>query len=264
LVEPQIVEENKVISALPATNRVGFRFLGWFTELNGGQQIASIKAVQDFTVYAHWERIGFVVTFDSAGGSAVDPMVVTQGLNVSITAIPTREGYTFDGWYDAAKDGNKIESIVAMQDVTLYAHWTKVLGKFTVIYKDGVDGKAFTEVKFEDVTEGTATPKFGTSDPTYEGYTFNGWSPKWSDKVTKNVTYVAQWKSNDGSEGSGGSSGTSGSDDSKLSNDGKSDDSASPVKTADINLPLLIACGIISLAVLFGVLFYYKKRKTNE
>ena len=36
--------------------------------------------------------------------------------------------------------------------------------------------------------------------PTRRGYTFSGWAPKVSKTVTKDVTYVAQWKSNSGKD----------------------------------------------------------------
>ena len=37
---------------------------------------------------------------------------------------PTRSGYTFDGWYDAASGGNKVTSYTGTTAKTLYAHWT--------------------------------------------------------------------------------------------------------------------------------------------
>ena len=59
---------------------------------------------------------------------------------------------------------------------------------------DGVKGKAFKDQVYSDLEAGTATPKFD-GKPTRKGYTFTGWSPKVTDTVTKDVTYVAQWKS---------------------------------------------------------------------
>ena len=42
------------------------------------------------------------VTFDSDGGSAVAPQQVLQGQKVQRPAAPTRDGYTFIGWYNKA------------------------------------------------------------------------------------------------------------------------------------------------------------------
>ena len=67
--------------------------------------------------------------------------------------------------------------------------------RVNVIYAgDGVKGKAFKDQVYSDLEAGTDTPKFD-GKPTRKGYTFTGWSPKVTDTVTKDVTYVAQWKS---------------------------------------------------------------------
>ena len=65
---------------------------------------------------------------------------------------------------------------------------------YTVTYEDGAKGKAFKTQEYTDLAYGSATPKFDGT-PKRSGYTFTGWSPKVTDTVTKDVTYVAQWKS---------------------------------------------------------------------
>lgn len=66
----------------------------------------------------------------------------------------------------------------------------------TVTYTDGVKGEeVFADVVYNDIPYGTNTPAFGTKDPTRKGYKFLGWEPVVADTVTKDVTYVAQWKS---------------------------------------------------------------------
>ena len=42
------------------------------------------------------------VTFDSDGGSAVEPQSVPQGQPAQRPAAPTKDGYTFIGWYNKA------------------------------------------------------------------------------------------------------------------------------------------------------------------
>ena len=100
------------------------------------------------------------------------------------TKDPTREGYKFVGWEPEVAE-------TVTKDVTYTAKWEEL---YTVTFTDGVKGKAFKDQVYSDLEAGTDTPKFD-GKPTRKGYTFTGWSPKVTDTVTKDVTYVAQWKS---------------------------------------------------------------------
>ena len=100
------------------------------------------------------------------------------------TKDPTREGYKFVGWEPEVAE-------TVTKNVTYTAKWEKL---YTVTYTDGAKGKAFKDQVYSDLESGTDTPKFD-GKPTRKGYTFTGWSPKVTDTVTKDVTYVAQWKS---------------------------------------------------------------------
>ena len=100
------------------------------------------------------------------------------------TKDPTRKGYKFLGWEPVVAD-------TVTENATYVAQWEKL---YTVTYTDGVKGKAFKDQVYSDLESGTDTPKFD-GKPTRKGYTFTGWSPKVTDTVTKDVTYVAQWKS---------------------------------------------------------------------
>ena len=102
---------------------------------------------------------------------------------------PTREGYRFGGWDPEV-------SKTVTKNVTYTAKWEKL---YTVTYTDGAKGKAFKDQVYDNLLSGTATPAFD-GKPTRRGYTFSGWAPKVSKTVTKDVTYVAQWKSNSGKD----------------------------------------------------------------
>ena len=100
------------------------------------------------------------------------------------TKDPTRKGYKFLGWEPVVAD-------TVTENATYVAQWEKL---YTVTYTDGAKGKAFKDQVYSDLESGADTPKFD-GKPTRKGYTFTGWSPKVTDTVTKDVTYVAQWKS---------------------------------------------------------------------
>ena len=128
---------------------------------------------------------------------------------ISSTAFPedpTKEHYTFDGWYTEEVDGDKVENYDGEEDITLHAHW-KVIMK-TITTPDGEE-----EVPYgTEYTLGTNdTPKDDiTNDVTFKyhddttddlvkqvtkTYTENGWlvndvhyDDEASFEVTEDVT----------------------------------------------------------------------------
>ena len=66
------------------------------------------------------------VKFDAQGGSATVDQTPASGSTVAKPADPTREGYTFGGWYtDAACTKAYNFSAAVTADMTLYAKWVK-------------------------------------------------------------------------------------------------------------------------------------------
>lgn len=230
------------------------KFIGWFDAKEGGNKITELTATKDMTLYAQYEmsndaKTEYTLTFDTQGGSKVEAVKGYAGSKVALPEAPTKDGYTFLGWYDAKENGNKLTSVVLSQDMTLYAHWQKNTTTFTVKFTDGKDGKAFTDVVYA-VKEGEATPSFeGT--PELDGYEFAGWSPELSDTVTESVTYTAQWKELTDNQAV--------SDNAKVSQDGKSDTTAEKVKTADTGVIGFLGAGSMSLASLLSI-FGWKKQ----
>ena len=69
----------------------------------------------------------FTITFDANGGS-VSPETMETDENGKLSALPTptRDGCTFDGWYDAKDGGSKVPADKTYtESTTIYAHWTK-------------------------------------------------------------------------------------------------------------------------------------------
>lgn len=66
------------------------------------------------------------VKFDARGGSATGDQTPASGSTVTKPADPTREGYTFGGWYtdEACTEAYDFSAAVTA-DMTLYAKWTK-------------------------------------------------------------------------------------------------------------------------------------------
>ena len=50
----------------------------------------------------------YTITFDSKGGSAVQPVKASAGAAITAHAAPTKEGFVFAGWYESADGGETL------------------------------------------------------------------------------------------------------------------------------------------------------------
>jgi|GEM_PF-2511492 len=107
-------------------------------------------------------------------------------------ATPGEEDWTFTGWSPA-----RTETVEG--DATYVAQWqyNETPVYYTVIYDPG-DYGTFEPVVHPSLTYGTSTPHAPESTPGEEGWTFVGWDPMQAISVTENITYYAQWQSNQG------------------------------------------------------------------
>ena len=138
----------------------------------------------------------YTVTYeDGVNGSvfkAVSFPNLKKGEATPTIEDPIRVGYKFAGWEPTV-------AATVTKDVTYIAQWKEVDTTFTVKYNDNVKGKAFKEQVYEDLKYNEETPDFN-GKPERSGYTFTGWKPVVADRVTKDVVYYAQWKSNSGKD----------------------------------------------------------------
>ncbi|MBO5858364.1 MAG: InlB B-repeat-containing protein, partial [Clostridia bacterium] len=104
-------------------------------------------------------------TFDTDGGSAIDPITGDYGDAITAPADPTKEGYTFTGWVDADGNAADIPATMPDEDVALKATWA--VNSYKVVYTS--DEETFADY---DVNYGAAIPV--PAVPTKTGYTFGG------------------------------------------------------------------------------------------
>ena len=77
----------------------------------------------DTEVKAVWRNL-YTVSFDSVGGSQVDPQTVEDGSAVGKPSDPTKGGYSFDAWYSDANYTALYDfSSLVNHDFMLYAKW---------------------------------------------------------------------------------------------------------------------------------------------
>ena len=125
--------DHKLTQSLPTITREGYTFDGWYTE-------DMVKVSNDTLFYAsvtlkaQWTKLSdtpktFTITLDANGGTLSGAATVTtnaEGKLDSLPAAPTREGYSFEGWFTAASGGKKVDLQSTFEkDSTIYAHWTK-------------------------------------------------------------------------------------------------------------------------------------------
>ena len=168
-----------------APTKTGYTFAGWLPEVP-----ATIPA-EDITCVAQWTINQYTITFNTAGGSVIDPITQDYATAVTAPANPTRAGYTFAGW---DKD---IPTNIPAENVTINATWTPV--NYTISYN--LDGGSVVGVNPTSYTIESAP--ITLINPVKDGYDFAGWTGTGLDAATKNViiatgntgnrSYTATW-----------------------------------------------------------------------
>ena len=101
---------------LPSPTWTGHTFDGWFTTASGGTHVQSsttVSITSAQTLYAHWTAMKYSLTRDPNGGTQngnAAAAVYADALTYGSTSwwdigVPTRSGYTFNGWFTAASGG---------------------------------------------------------------------------------------------------------------------------------------------------------------
>ncbi len=104
-VDSQKVEYGSRAKEPTAPTRKGYDFTGWYKDKECTEEFsfAGTPVEDDLKLYAGWKIKSFTVTFDTGEGSKVDSQKVEYGSCAKEPAVPTRKGYTFEGW---TLDGN--------------------------------------------------------------------------------------------------------------------------------------------------------------
>ena len=122
------------------------------------------------------------ILYDSQGGSAVSSSAkIFTGYSRNVTSsVPTRDGYTFQGWYAAPNGtGQKYTAgtaITLTSDVTLYAHWKEnPKYKITTFVQNGTITDSISNISAGATHTITYSPKSGyyLSSVTVDGSAVN-------------------------------------------------------------------------------------------
>lgn len=124
----EIIDAGSKLTEPTAPTKEGYRFDGWYYDNNGGKakwNFGTDTVTRAITLTAKWVQT-YTVTFETSGGSAVNPVTVDAGSTVTKPADPMKSGHNFGGWY---KDSTlqtpwDFANGTVTADTTLYAKWT--------------------------------------------------------------------------------------------------------------------------------------------
>ena len=187
--------QTEVLAELPA-----YQGIYRFSELKKKQAVYTVnstgtkqiqyykKAYSDSTACEQKTFYVRQITFDSQGGSSVEPQLIWTTYNglipgsdvqcaVTEPQEPVREGYTFGGWYRDAEctDSRKFDfdtQSQVMTDTTLFAKW--IPNSYRVYYNLSLpDGSVYEpEDMYKTYVHGQ---ELAMPVPSQEGYEFCGW-----------------------------------------------------------------------------------------
>lgn len=114
--------------AIFTPEREGYNFVGWTGTLweNPTKTIVISESAQNLYLLANWSIITSTLTLNPNGGQCATTSFTLDYGDPYTLPIPSRLGYTFDGWY--YNDTRKIDGTwTYVQDTTFVAKWTPIV-----------------------------------------------------------------------------------------------------------------------------------------
>ena len=183
--------------------RTGYSFDGWYDDagnkLDGTYTLPAMSnSGAHVTLTARWTVNELTITFDSNGGTAVEPITQAYGTDVTAPAAPEKAGYDFAGWYENEDCTGSRYSFTTMpaESITLHAKWTE--HNYTVVFVQPDDYATYeteyaSTITFANhdayettyVTYGSAIGTIPASHPDMAYYDFIGWVDEDGNVVTE-------------------------------------------------------------------------------
>lgn len=140
------MEEQSGTSVTVATNSfsapIGYTFKEWNTNAKGsGTKYTAgqnVTLTEDLTLYAVWSPLSYTITLNAMGGTGgTTSITVTFDAAMPNITIPSRNGYTFKGYFSEQngsgkqyydENGSSTNSWTTASNATLYALWEEQSG----------------------------------------------------------------------------------------------------------------------------------------
>ncbi len=116
---------------LPVPSKDNHLFDGWYTDLQFNNAFDTEKMPSEsITLYAKWRINEYTITFESNGGSAIDPLHAPYGAIITLPS-PQKDGKVFHGWYQDSMFKHAFnQDTIPDENVTLYAAYRDARGFF--------------------------------------------------------------------------------------------------------------------------------------
>lgn len=178
--DSQTLIEGATLGTLPTPTKDGCTFKGWFNEaISTTEPVtgSSLMGESDIELTAHWQ---VTITFNADGGT-VNPSskVIDEKTQIGTLPTPSKEGYTFAGWYSGDNEITSTSTISS--NCTLTAHWSP--NTYTITFN--LNGGEWLTINYnanggemegEASTYGNGGQAIGEMPtPSKTGYDFVGW-----------------------------------------------------------------------------------------
>ena len=190
--------ETNTFNLLPSS-KAGYNFGGWYDSNNNEVTQITKGSIGNITLSAHWSPITYNITYITNGGLGCSNSTYTIETETFNLCVPTKTGYTFDGWYtDSNFSGGPVTQIVkgSTGNKTFYAKWKMVTYGITYHLGGGTNHASNPDnYTIEQVP-------ITLQNASRAGYSFEGWYKEegFINKVTNipagstgDKTFYAKW-----------------------------------------------------------------------
>jgi len=168
---PITYDESTKEIILKNASKDGYTFDGWYLDSSYLEEYDAKALNGNATVYAKFTPIEYSITYnlDNGTNSPNNPTTYTVETSSIFLENPTKENYTFLGWYKEAGFINKVTKIAkgSTGNIELFAKWEE--NQYTITF-DTIDGSIV-----EPIIQTYNTPITAPNDPIREMHMFKGW-----------------------------------------------------------------------------------------
>ena len=174
-IAPIVFKYGEAVSVSSVPSRIGYTFAGWDKEIPKSMPAA------DLTLKAKWTVNQYTITFDTDGGSMIDPITQNYGEAIKVPNDPTKSYHTFAGW------DKVIPETMPAEDLNIKALWNS--NNYTITFD--TDGGN----QIDPITQAYGTEIIKPDNPSKEGHVFVGWDKEIPATMpAENLTITAIWE----------------------------------------------------------------------